>query len=146
MTGRIRPIAGAVCWRDDHILVELGYDSVKDERFYRVIGGGVEFGELAADAVVREFREELDAELRVSRLLGVIESRFTYEGAPGHEIVFLFEGTLHDHPLLTQDECEGMEGEEPYVARWMPLAHFLGHRDPLYPEGVLALLSAPVRA
>lgn len=88
---QIRPLAVAVVRHKNKILAMEGYDSVKQETFYRLIGGGIEFGERAEDTVVREFREELGLDIKVTRFLGVSENIFTYEGKPGHEIVLFFE-------------------------------------------------------
>ncbi|HEX5141250.1 MAG TPA: hypothetical protein VFX19_09915, partial [Dehalococcoidia bacterium] len=48
--GRIRPIAIVVFRRPDGaILVAPGFDTVKQQHFYRPLGGEIEFGELAED-------------------------------------------------------------------------------------------------
>jgi len=56
------------------ILVGRGYDDIEDEAFLRPLGGSVEFGETAVDAIRREIREELHAEIADPVLLGVLES------------------------------------------------------------------------
>ena len=48
---RIRPIALCVFRQEEHILVFRGYDPKKDQTFYRPLGGGIDFGETALDAV-----------------------------------------------------------------------------------------------
>jgi ADP-ribose pyrophosphatase YjhB (NUDIX family) len=83
MTNSIRAKAVCVCRRSDCILVGPGLDSVKGEMFYGPLGGGVEFGERAADAIRREMFEELGVQLGDVTLLGVLENIFTYDGAPG---------------------------------------------------------------
>ena len=78
-------------------LVWVGRDETKQPAtFHRLLGGHVEFGEPAADAVVREIVEELHAELAQVTLLGVIENVFTYACAPGHEVVFVYAATVAD--------------------------------------------------
>ena len=139
---RIRPKAICVCRRGADVLVGRGYDRVKRETYYCPPGGGIEFGERAADAVRREFREELDAELTDVALLGVLENVFTYEDTPGHEIMFVFEGRLTDPALYARDELLGVENGAEYVACWLPLDHFGPGGPPLYPEGLLDLLRA----
>lgn len=88
---QIRPLAVAVVRRENKILALECFDSVKRQKFYRLIGGGIEFGEKAEVTVVREFQEELGLDIRVVRFLGCGENIFTYEGQKGHEIVFFFE-------------------------------------------------------
>lgn len=142
---RIRPKAVCVVRRDDEILVGDGWDPTKRERFYGPLGGGVEFGERAADAVRREMREELGVELTDVVLLGVLENIFVYDGCPGHEISFVFEARLADESLYARELLEGDEEGQHFTARWLPVDHFAPGGPPLYPEGLYGLLSAGVR-
>ena len=67
-----------------------GYDPTRRQILYRPLGGGVEFGERARDAVIREIAWELDAELANTRYLATLENIFTFDGQLGHEIILLF--------------------------------------------------------
>lgn len=137
---RIRPKAVCVFRRGDEILVGSHYDEDDRETFYGPPGGGIEFGEYAVDALRREMREELDAELADVELLGVIENVFTHKGGPRHEIAFIYLARFADPSFYAQDEIMGDEGGEPYPVKWMPLAHFAPGGPPLYPTGLYALL------
>ena len=79
---RIRPLALCVFRRGDKIFVSQGYNSRKDQTFFRPIGGKIEFGERAAEAVAREVQEEIGAEIADLKYLGTLENIFTYEGKP----------------------------------------------------------------
>ena len=136
----IRPKAVCVCRRGDSILVGHGYDAVKAQAFFGPPGGGIEFGETAANAVRREMREELGAELDDLMLRGVLENVFTLEGQPGHEIIFVFEARLMDAAMYEREEITLTEGEQASVARWVPLTHFAPGGPPLYPTGLFELL------
>jgi ADP-ribose pyrophosphatase YjhB (NUDIX family) len=142
-TPRVRPKVVCVCRRGDQILVGAGFDSVKQQTFYGPLGGEVEFGERASEAASREMREELGVEIADLRLLGVLENIFTYEGEPGHEIVFIYDARLADTSLYEEEELAGEESNgQRFLARWMPLRMFSEGGPPLYPDGLYELLSS----
>lgn len=57
---------------------------------YYTIGGAVEVNEVAADAAVREVKEELGIDSRVNQLAFVVENQFTHEDRDFHNIEFHF--------------------------------------------------------
>jgi ADP-ribose pyrophosphatase YjhB (NUDIX family) len=136
----IRPLALAVIWRGDALLVFEGRDEFKDETYYRPLGGGVEFGESSKDALRREFGEELDAEIKVGKRLGVLENVYAYRGNPGHEIAFLYEAEFVDASLYAKDEMKILD--DPATARWVDLRDFRNGSKILYPVGLTELLSS----
>lgn len=138
--GVIRPIAICVFRDGDKILVPQLYDPTAKETFYRPLGGAIEFGERSEDAVVREVREEIGAEITNLRYLGTIENLFTYDGRMGHEIVLVYEADLADRSLYGKEVIEGQEDDGmPLKAVWKPLGEF-GSRSLLYPDGLMQLL------
>jgi len=86
------------------MLVMPGYDSVKDQAFFRPIGGGIEFGETSLEALKREVMEELGAELKNCRLLEVVENIFTYNGQAAQEICFIYEAEFVDPSFYEKEE------------------------------------------
>jgi len=126
----------------DHLLFAAGYDEVKQQTFYRALGGAIEFGESASDAVVRELAEETGRRIELCAALGVVENRFTYRGAPGHEIVFEYVATFAPGAApadLAPIICN--EGAYTFQAVWLPLAEVLGGTHRTYPEGLSARLA-----
>ena len=57
---------------------------------YCTIGGAIAVNEVAADAVVREVKEELGVDSCVNQLAFVVENQFTQEGIHFHNIEFHF--------------------------------------------------------
>ena len=139
---RIRALALAVVvWRD-HVLCAEGYDTVKEETFYRSLGGEIEFGEVAADAAVRELAEEIGRRVEIWDSLGVVENLFTFDGKPGHEIVFEFVARFaagEEPPDLSPIEAH--EGEYRFTARWLPLAEVLADTHRVYPDDLAERLA-----
>jgi 8-oxo-dGTP pyrophosphatase MutT (NUDIX family) len=137
---QVRPIAICILKQKGSLFVGEHYDSVKGETFYRPLGGRIEFGERGSECVARELREEMGAEVKDLVYLGAMESIFTYNGKPGHEIVLVYQGKFVD-PQLYQSEsvkCRDNGGE--FFARWKPIADFKAGRAILYPEGLLDFL------
>ncbi|KDN19787.1 NUDIX hydrolase [Amycolatopsis rifamycinica] len=139
MGSSIRPIALGLIRRRAQILVFEGRDDVKGETYYRPLGGGVEFGERSDDALKREFREELAADIEVGNLIGVLENVFTWRGHPGHEIAFVYEAGFVDPDRYAEEEMKILD--DPATARWVNVEDFTDGRMILYPEGLIELLS-----
>lgn len=137
----IRPIALAAPRRGDDLLVFEYHDPTKDQTFYRPLGGGIDFGETAAEAVRRELREELAVELLDVRRLGVLENIFHGFGRDGHEIAFIFDCRLADRALYERDLIGEILDDAGTKVMWRPLSGFSPDR-PLYPAGLADLLSA----
>ncbi|HFI0420727.1 TPA: NUDIX hydrolase [Streptococcus suis] len=57
---------------------------------YYTIGGAIEVNEVAADAAVREVKEELGIDSRVNQLAFVVENQFTHEDRDFYNIEFHF--------------------------------------------------------
>jgi 8-oxo-dGTP pyrophosphatase MutT (NUDIX family) len=140
-----RELAVGLCVRpaDGALLVEHGRDRLTGARFYRAIGGGRERGEAAADAVVREWREEFALAVRVVRALGTLDNRFVYEGRAGRERVTAFEVAPDDPRVYGAAVLEGRDpAGRPHTATWVAPAELRAGAVPLYPAGVLDLLRA----
>jgi ADP-ribose pyrophosphatase YjhB (NUDIX family) len=138
---RIRPIVIAIVRRGDEILVMHGFDSVKQQRFCRPLGGGIDFGERAVDALRREFLEELGAELHKLRFVAVQENIFELEGAPRHELVFVFEAEFADPRVYDCHEFVIQEATEQLRATWESPRVLQEQGIPLYPDGLMDLLA-----
>ena len=139
---RIRVLAICIFLHGRRILVARGYDATKSQHFLRPIGGEVEFGESAEDALAREVREELGLEIGTLTRLGVLENVFSYDGKPGHEVVFVYDARFCDESVYTRDELPLNEDVWDGAARWADLDALPA--EPLYPDGILELLGEAV--
>jgi NTP pyrophosphohydrolases including oxidative damage repair enzymes len=140
---RIRPLAICVFRHKDRILVAEGYDAIKEEYFYRPLGGGIEFGEPSVETICRELMEELNAEVDRESLkyLGAVENIFHFNGIPGHEIVLIYDGALKESGLYEQALITGKEANgEDVQAMWKNIAEFGEGKSILYPTGLMEIL------
>jgi len=139
-THRIRALALCVFHHDGKVLVNEASDPATGKTFFRPIGGGIEFGETSAQAVAREVDEELGLSITDLRLLGTLESLFTYAGTPGHEIVQVYDAkfvdaSVYQLPYLNAQESNGAA----FTAKWLSCASFTDEA-PLVPHGLYELL------
>ena len=137
---RIRPIAISIVRNNNNILVYEREDDITKEKFYRLVGGCIEFSEESSFALKREFMEELSIEIISLELLSIFESIFTFNGKDMHEIVFLFESKFQDKELYSKDEFLGLEGSREFKAIWMPVSNFTSNKYILYPEQAINFL------
>jgi 8-oxo-dGTP pyrophosphatase MutT (NUDIX family) len=138
--GEIRVIALALIRNGDKIFVSEGYDPVKQETFYRAMGGGVDFGETSFEAVKREFQEEIQAELKNIRYIGCLENLFTFNGKPGHEIIQLYECDFVEPKYYQLQRQEFTEGERKKIAVWVDIHRCKSGEFRLVPEQFLDYL------
>lgn len=140
----IRPIAICIFRHNGRILTAEYYDAVKQQYFYRPLGGGIEFGEYSRDTIVREIGEEMGTAVTNLCYLGILENIFIHEGKPGHEIVQVYDGEFVDKELYRALSlpCSEDNGEM-FTAVWKPLTAFLNEQvPPLYPDGLIDLLTS----
>ncbi|MCI0617334.1 NUDIX domain-containing protein [bacterium] len=143
---QIRATALCVFLNKNRILVFEGYDPVKEETFYRPLGGGIEFGERSKDAVRRELKEEINVDMGEVRYLGTLENIFIFNGNSYHEIVLIYDGTLIESGLYEQVVIPGKEANGDDIrAMWKNLEEFEAENLILYPNGLLNLLRAEIR-
>lgn len=106
----------------------------KNQTFYRCLGGGIEFLEKSTDALKREFKEEINAEIVVKDFLGVFENIFTYNGKNAHEIIFFYSIEIPDK--YYKDEYKIIDHTN-YIAKWIDISEFKNGEKILYPADTL---------
>lgn len=137
---RIRAVALGLAVRDGHLLVEAYAARPGHPAFVRGVGGGIEYGERGAAAVLREFREELAVDVTVGARLGVLENLFRWEGRLAHEIVQVFAVTSPDFdgwPLGQERPIR--DSDQGTTARWVALSDLARDHPICYPPGIVDL-------
>lgn len=138
----IRPVALCLVEHEGKFLLQ---DSdFAGVRLLRPPGGGIDFGEHAAEAVRREMQEEIGSDIGEIELLAVLENPFKFKhlGAHHHEIVFLFRARLLDEHLYTLEEMPLTDNGVVRRAAWFSKEQLLGGGDwMLEPAGMLTLIT-----
>ena len=117
---QIRPNALAIIRKNDLILAAKGTDKNTGKVFYRLMGGGIGFGELASETLKREFKEELNATVINEVFLCIIENVFEFNSQKKHEITFLFKADLKEDSLYKQEQIAVLDKDD-YYAEWIPV-------------------------
>ena len=128
----IRPIVVGIVEKDNKILVQEGFDKVKNQKFYRLLGGGIEFLETSEQALIREFKEEINADIKILDKLNVVENIFEYEGKKAHEIVFIYNLEIPNEQI--KNEYLIIEDEVKFYAKWIDKEEFISNKKIVYPE------------
>lgn len=134
----IRPIVLGLVRKGNNILVGKGYDEVKKQEFYRCLGGGIEFLERSDEALKREFKEELNIEIKVGKFLGISENIFNYKGKNAHEIVLFYDAYITDKDY--KERYNIIDDNLKTEAIWLDINKFKNKELILYPEQILKYL------
>ncbi|MBP5517532.1 MAG: (deoxy)nucleoside triphosphate pyrophosphohydrolase [Bacteroidales bacterium] len=110
-------VVAAVIVKDGRIFAtQRGYGDFKD--FWEFPGGKIEPGEKAEDALIREIKEELEADITVESFLQTIE----YDYPKFHLILHCYlcslkNDTLH---LLEHESAKWLSANELDSVEWLP--------------------------
>lgn len=133
----VRLIAIGIVRRGDELLLMAVRSDDGAIKGYRPLGGSIEFGERAAEALKREFVEELGLAITEPVLLTVIENLYSHHGAAGHEIVFVLEAALADESAYRSESSSYEDGGVRIDVTWVALARFRAGEAELFPTGLL---------
>lgn len=86
--------------RDGKILLQ----KPKDDNGYSIPGGHVAFGETSSETLIREFKEEINADVKIERLVMVGENFWPWGNKPCQQVSFYYEISLCNE---TQIPLEG---------------------------------------
>jgi ADP-ribose pyrophosphatase YjhB (NUDIX family) len=107
---------------------------------WRPLGGAVEFGESAEEAVAREFLEEIETPIRCTKQLCVLENLYDHHGTRGHEVVFAFEAELLGSAVESKASFSFVDGGVTNDVAWRPVREFSEGSQRLFPEKLVEYL------
>jgi hypothetical protein len=138
----IRIKALGLHWRGRRLLAFEVYDQEGRLKGVRPLGGSVEFGESAKDAVIREFKEEIDTNVSILAGPMVLENVFVHEGERRHEILFIFDLAFPEGACEGQERIRFQEDDGTFmVAAWYdPRELDVDGKPELYPKGLKSRL------
>jgi 8-oxo-dGTP pyrophosphatase MutT (NUDIX family) len=124
------------------ILVEEfhGKHSSGEGVYYRPIGGSIVYGEKSADALVREYKEELNVYIIIQQYMGCLDNIFLIDEEMGHEIIQLYSVGFKDEANNKKETFQVIERDKRAVAKWLPTDDFISGQQVIYPNGVVEQL------
>lgn len=130
-------VAG-ICVQNGKVLLQ----KPTNDEGYAFPGGHAAFGETSAETLVREFREEIGAQIAVRDLKWVAELFFPWGSRPCHQICLYYLVDILT-PEIPKEGCfiakERMEGRAfDLEFHWVPLDRI--HEIEVYPTNAAALL------
>ncbi|MFF0948612.1 NUDIX hydrolase [Rhizobium leguminosarum] len=139
---QIRVKVIGLAWRKDQLLAAEVEDDSGRIKGVRPLGGAIEFGESREEALHREFREELETDIRIVGPWHLLENIYEHHGAIGHEFIFAADIELANASLYERDEIRYSELDETAAtARWFGRDSLRDAGIDLYPTGLDRLLS-----
>ncbi len=113
-------------------------DKISKKRFYRLIGGHIEYGEYSKDALEREFKEEVGQDIKIIKKLEVFENLFFYKGEAQHEFVSLFLVEFINKEVYSMKDIVGVEKSvQAFIANWQLISDFRIGKKKIYPPQIL---------
>jgi len=110
-----------------------------DDDGYSIPGGHVSFGETTSEALIREFKEEINADIKIEKLIMVGENFFPWGNKPCQQISMYYLVSLcneHQIPLhgtfKAKDDLDNKRIDLDFS--WIPLSEI--HNIEVYPTNI----------
>lgn len=127
--------------KDNQLLVCEVLNDEGTLKGYAPLGGGIEFGEFAENALRREMLEELGCSIQVQGKPLVFENIFTHHDVTGHEIIFAFPVQLDNPEIYSRKRFQiKEEGGSLHWVEWINCDDLRTGKVLLYPQALRAHL------
>jgi len=144
---RFRRAARVILLDDaDRVLLIRGHDVDQPERsWWFTVGGGIDPGEDARSAAVREVREETGLVLEPTELVGPVFTRsavfdFFAESCRQDEEILLARVVVRDDAMLSRDGWTDLELDVLDELRWWELDALRRVTEEVFPQGLADLV------
>ena len=106
--------AAGILIRDNKLFVQRESNNV-----CAIPGGHVSFGETSEHALIREFKEEISADIVANRLIWVEENFWKWGKKDAHNISFYFLVSLRDDSDIADSFCKAMKDNNDVMLQWV---------------------------
>ena len=113
---RIEVVAAVIRSEGRVFATQRGYGDFKD--WWEFPGGKIEPGETAEEALAREIKEELSAEITVERLLKTVDWDYPAFHLTLH--CFLYSLSSEEMSLNEHEAAKWLDAESIYSVKWLP--------------------------
>lgn len=110
----------------------------KSEKGWVLPGGRAEINEESYQTVVREFKEELNLDVSVQRLLGIIENFNAYGNENLHEFGIYYLMECKEELVINDKEFIGNEEDIKLIFKWIDINEIKGMN--IYPRSLKGLI------
>jgi ADP-ribose pyrophosphatase YjhB (NUDIX family) len=135
----IRPVAIGLLRDGDRLLVAEVRNDDGGLKGWRPLGGGIEFGETARDALRREFLEELGVDVEITGDPMIFENLYEHADHTGHEIIFAYPVQVADAAVRRHDRFQIDENSQAVWVEWVAIERF-ARGEVLFPLALGPLL------
>lgn len=129
---------GGVIYKDNKVLLQK---NLKGK--YVIIGGHSNILEDSKTTIIREFKEEINADIQVDSLLAIGEVFWIFDGVPCHTITLIYkvslkdDNTISESPFLGNESFNGHEFQTEFA--WLDFKELKGN---MLPEELIPIIIA----
>ncbi len=107
-----------ICVKENKIFLS----KMKDDKYWTFVGGKVKFSESTDTAILREYREEVGADLQIDKLIAVIENFFDLDGCSWHQYIFFYQLRDDNNVLELFNGERQIADEKNAIYKWVDLS------------------------